>query len=123
MVEFILDQFKNLISGFNTLHDYAAATVVHWILMGVGAVLILRSHYKGGPVMRVIGTLLCALWVVYELSEFARIHDNVEKDIANGIFGFCAGAVLHTVYRAAHKRWGGRKFLHKIRTHSEDSHD
>ena len=106
MLAFLLEQFKSLIEGFNTIHEYAAATVSHWLIMGVGAVLILRSHHRGGPGLSHFGTLLCALWVVYELAEFARIGDLVDKDIANGIFGFCAGGLLYTLYRAIEVRHG-----------------
>ena len=102
----MLEALKVLYEGFDTLHDYALATIAHWILMGVGGVLILRSHHRGGPVMRLFGAMICALWIVYELAEFSRIHDNFEKDIANGIFGFVVGAILYSIYRAIQRRYG-----------------
>ena len=82
-----------MLEHFDTIHAYFAATLTHWAICGVAGALTVRSHYRGGPVMRIVATLVALWWIAYETTEFARIHDQVDVDLANGLAAYIIGAV------------------------------
>lgn len=96
------------LSHFDTLHKYAAATLTHWTICGLAGILTVRSHYRGGPALRLIATVVALWWVSYEATEFARIHDNGDVDIANGLASYIMGAVLAWIFHKAYVKWKTR---------------
>ena len=97
------------LSHFNTWASYPFSTGAHWILMGLAGVLIIRSHYRGGPAMRCLAIIIVALFVSYETLEQLRISDDGDIDVANGFMSLLlasAGTWLAHYLRARWKRRG-----------------
>ena len=85
---------QSLIEPLITIHKYAAATVAHWIICGVAGAMTVHSRIRGGAEARMIASHVIIFWLCYEITEFAHEHDNVEADIANGLFGYVCGALI-----------------------------
>lgn len=80
---------------FNTFADYPVATIAH-ILVGIwcGRELAIAEQRKN--LSEAIGAIIVFFaWIAYETVEFARIRDNGDIDIANGIAGIFIGLFLH----------------------------
>lgn len=91
-----------ILEHFDTLHRYFWETIVHWLVCGVSAALTVHSHYRGVEVLRHLGTVVVFFWIAYQITEFARIQDDVDIDIANGLIAYIAGALLAW---AVHENW------------------
>lgn len=96
---------------FNTLHEYAAATIAHWVICGVAGWLTVHSHSRGGPALRTVSWQIIVFWLCYQgyellihLEELGR--DEGDKDVANGLFGYVIGVLLCTAYHALRKHYG-----------------
>lgn len=94
--------------------NYPFATGIHWILMAVAGYLVATCReQKAGQLIAnsksptgvtntgtihdrprpiVISVSMIAFWISYEIAEFARIHDTVELDIAQGFAAYLVGA-------------------------------
>ena len=84
-----------MLEHFDTFHRYAAETLAHWSICAVCAAMTVMSHYsREGVVLRHIATCVALWWILYEVTEFARIHDEVDVDLANGLASYIAGALL-----------------------------
>lgn len=94
-----------MLEHFNTLHQYAAATLTHWAICGVAGGLTVYSHYRGGPTMRLVATVIALWWIAYETTEFARIRDNVDVDLANGLFAYIVATAGCWLVHYLHVRW------------------
>lgn len=82
---------------------YPAATGFHWALCAVAGFLVQNSSIHGGEHARIVSISMLGMFVAYEISEFARIHDMVELDIAQGFAAYLL-AVLGT--------WAYHKWRH-----------
>ena len=82
------------IEHFNTFGRYPLATLAH-IIVGVwcGRELELARINKNVS-QAVPGVVVFLGWLAYEISEFARIKDNVDVDIANGLGGVLLGIAV-----------------------------
>ena len=67
---------------------YPAATGIHWLLCAVAGFLVQHSSNHGGEHSRYVSVSMLAMFVAYEISEFARIHDTVELDIMQGFAAY-----------------------------------
>ena len=94
-----------MFEALNTFHDYASATICHWVLMGICGALTVESHYRGGPMLRHLATVMVGFWLAYEWGEFARIADRVDADTANGLLGYAVGALLVSAYHYGKRKW------------------
>lgn len=96
---------------FDTLHNYAYATIAHWVICGVAGWLTVHSHFREVPVLRTIAWQIIVFWLCYQGYELLR-HlteigtDDGDKDVANGLFGYVIGLLLCTVYHVFRKRYG-----------------
>ena len=97
-----------LLQHFNTLHSYLVATLAHWSLCGVCGALTVQSHYKGGPMLRLLATVIVCGWALYETLEQFRIADRGDVDVANGLFAYVVGALLVSAYHYGKRKWRHR---------------
>ena len=97
--------------------QYPFSTGVHWILMFIMGALTVRSHYRGGPMLRVIPTVIVAMWTAYECMEYAQLRDNVSGDIANGLMAYIIGAAsqhgINQLFLWLHKKFVVEKRRHR----------
>lgn len=100
-----------LLEHFNTFHAYAAATITHWLICGIAGGLITHSHYRDGAVLRYVSTIVCLWWISYEVTEFARIGDEGDVDLANGLFAFIVGAGVTWLAHRTNDFWNHRRFI------------
>ena len=94
-----------MLEHFNTLHTYLVATLVHWSLCGVCGALTVQSHYKGGPMLRMLATVIVSGWALYEGLEQLRIADRGDVDVANGLFAYVTGALLVSAWHYGKRHW------------------
>ena len=83
------------IEHFNTFGLYPFATVAH-ILIGIwcGRELEL-GRIKRDISQSLPGFLVFFGWLAYEIIEFARLHDEGDVDIANGLGGVLIGIFIY----------------------------
>lgn len=81
-----------MLEHFNTFHQYMVATLVHWSICGICGALTVHSHYRGGPMLRLLATMIVVWWFGYETLEMVRVADNGDIDVANGLFAYVVGA-------------------------------
>ena len=114
-----------MIEHLNTLHDYAIATICHWLICGFAGWITVNKGKRpchklpDVPMPRTVAVCILAFWISYELSEFARIHDRVEADIANGLLGYIVGCTLAWLWDTRGRRWA-RKWRNRIKPYYDD---
>ena len=87
------------IEAINTFGKYPFATIIHVVVGGIAGWLLYcgRELCKwgiNGTSSSLMGLTIFAGWITYELAEFARIADDVDKDIANGLLGLFVGIII-----------------------------
>lgn len=94
-----MSDWIDAIEHFNTFGKYPLATVVHiGIGMWCGRQLAL-AHIDKHVSRAISAAVVFVGWLAYEISEFARIHDDVDIDIANGLGAKLIGITVTTLYR------------------------
>ena len=106
---------SELLHHFNTLHIYLVATLAHWTVCGVCGALTVQSHYRGGPMLRLLATVIATWWCLYEVTEMLRVQDQGDIDIANGLFAYVVGAGLTYAFHAAVRRLYARQHQRRHR--------
>ena len=91
----VIDQIEH----FNTFGKYPFATLVHIFVGGLAGWFLMQGQKAArwamdGVPSVLIGIAIFAAWCAYEFGEFARIADQVDKDIANGILGLFGGMLI-----------------------------
>lgn len=84
---------------FWTFGQYPLATIFHWIQGIICGVLIAESLHRKHNWGVIISFPFIALFLAYEISEMADIHDHAYIDIFN--FGVClwAGAIATAIVK------------------------
>ena len=91
----IIDPIENL----NTFGAYPFSTIIHFLIGAISGWLLIcgRELCKwrvNGTSSSLMGMTILGLWMAYEFGEFARIHDAVDKDLANGLLGVFIGILV-----------------------------
>ena len=115
-MDFIINALREIWERFDTFHDYAVPTVAHWVICGVAGWLTVHSHSRGGPALRTVSWQIIAFWLCYQGYELlinleSVGHDDGDRDVGNGLFGYVIGVLLCIAYHAFNKRYG--KPIHK----------
>ena len=109
----------SILKHFDTFTAYPLATCVH-LLVGIwcGRELELARIQKNIS-QAVPGVVVFFGWLAYEISEFARVKDSVDVDIANGLTGVFIGIFLWRVLVIVHRfiaiRYGGNHAFRRNR--------
>ena len=87
------------IESFNTFGIYPFSTIIHLVVGGICGWFLMAGRELckwgiNGTSSSLMGLTIFAAWMCYELAEFARIADEVDKDIAMGIFGLFIGMLI-----------------------------
>lgn len=83
---------------------YPFATGFHWLLCGLAGFLIANSENHGGAHNRVIAAGIMAFFIAYEWTEFLRINDMVDLDIAQGFAAYLLAAFGTLAYHKYRQR-------------------
>ena len=82
---------------------YPFATGFHWLLCGIAGFLEVNSSNHGGAHARGVSMTMIAFFIAYEWTEFLRIHDSVEADIAQGFAAYLlAGLATWALHKWRH---------------------
>ena len=87
------------IEAINTFGKYPFATLIHVVVGGICGWFLLTGRELckwgiNGTSSSLMGLTIFAGWMTYEIVEFARIADTVDKDIANGLLGLFIGIII-----------------------------